>query len=88
MIVVDLQLQAIGCDICREWMELRRNITEAPELMTTVKQEWEREHKPCAEFPNDPARAKAERKYCAGMREAFRKPDRVRPMFARCRRPR
>lgn len=88
MIVVNQHLQVIGCTICNEMLELRRNTIEAPELLAMVRSEWELEHKPCTDFPNDPARARAERKYCAGMRAAFRKADTVKPVFARRCRPR
>ena len=88
MIVHNPHYQVIGCTICKETVELRRDVTEAPELFAMMKQELERDHAPCEQFPNDPARAKAERKFCAGMRAAFRKPDVARPVFARCRRPR
>lgn len=88
MIVHLPQLQAIGCNICEETVELRRSVAEAPELLAMMKEQMAAEHKPCEQYPDNPGRARAERKYCAGMREAFRKPaerEVIRPVFARCR---
>lgn len=92
MIVHASHLQVIGCTICEEVVELRRTVNEAPELVAMVKQQMEQDHKSCEGYEGKPELARAARKFCAGMREAFeqpqRPPDRVRPMYARCRRSR
>ena len=63
MILIDLQLQVIVCDVCREELEIKRSLLRDQHALLELKDETKKDHRECAQFPHDVERAIRERGY-------------------------
>ena len=63
MILIDLQLQVIVCDVCREELEIKRSLLRNQHALLELKDETRKDHRECAQFPHDVERATRERDF-------------------------
>lgn len=63
MIVENYDLQCLQCTGCGDVLELTRRTAGAPEVVFLLKEQMQKDHQPCDEWPDNPSRARAERIY-------------------------
>ena len=71
MIVKNEREQWVGCTLCGERLELTRGEAANPLTVLMHLQQMRAEHKACEEFSLDPEKARIERTWRLGMREAM-----------------
>lgn len=74
MIVVNFDLQCVGCDICDDQTELKERVICDPAEMMLIREQLAEEHRTCQEYAHNPRQAKALRR----MKRAARKLERKR----------
>lgn len=63
MIVTDLQMQAMHCNVCQECYEIPRRLLRDQHALLVMAEELKHDHRECSENPTNPTLAAASREF-------------------------
>lgn len=72
MIRMNWDRQCLRCSVCGQTVELRRRNARNAETLVLLMEQMGEEHAPCEQYPGNPAMARLEHAYRAGMKREMR----------------